>query len=335
MKTTTLRLGLVGLAVLAAWWFTRTPAPATAPGGHNHAAMATPADGGGPVTLSDQEQRRIGVTFAPVTGGDLGHHVRVVAQVTYDETRITAVSPRIEGWVDRLLVDFTGRAVRAGEPLMAVYSPMVVTTVQEIGIARRLADEVSGGGDEARAQAEGLVRSGHQRLAAWGLSSSEIERLDRGGDARTVMLRSPVSGVVVEKNVVAGQRIMPGDALYRIADLGVVWLEGEVFEQDLASAKVGLEVTAEFQALPGVERKGRITYVYPMLNPETRTGRIRVALANPGLTLKPGMFATIRFTTPARAVLSVPRSAVLSTGARNLVFLKRADGRFTPTDVVP
>lgn len=329
-----LRAGLVVLAAGAAWWFTRTPAPAAAPSGHNHAAMATAENGGGPVALDDEEQRRIGVTFAPVESGDLGHKVRVVAQVTWDETRVTAISPRIEGWVDRLLVDFTGRTVRAGEPLMAVYSPMVVTTVQEIGIARRLAGEVSEGSSDARTQAEGLVHSGHQRLAAWGISAADIDRLEQGGDVRTVLLRSPVNGVVVEKNVVAGQRIMPGDALYRIADLSTVWLEGEVFEQDLASAKVGLQVTAEFQALPGVERTGRITYVYPMLNPETRTGKIRVSLANPGLQLKPGMFATIRFTTPAQAVLSVPRSAVLSTGARNLVFLKRADGRFTPTDVV-
>jgi hypothetical protein len=173
-----LRAGLVLVAVGAAWWFTRTPAPAAAPSGHNHAAMATAEHGGGPVTLDAEEQKRIGVTFAPVTAGDLGHKVRVVAQVTWDETRVTAVSPRIEGWVDRLLVDFTGRSVRAGEPLMAVYSPMVVTTVQEIGIARRLAGEVAEGSAEARAQAEGLVHSGHQRLAAWGISSADIDRLE-------------------------------------------------------------------------------------------------------------------------------------------------------------
>lgn len=330
-----LRLGLVAAAVAAAWWFTRTPAP-SAPAGHNHGATASAAGGGGPVELNDGEQQRIGITFAPVAVGELGHNVRVVAQVTWDETRVSAVPARLEGWVDRLLVDFTGRVVRAGEPLMAVYSPMVVTAIQELGIARRLSGEVTGGSDEARARAEGLVQAGHQRLASWGITSDEIARMEKdGGDPRTVLLRSPVSGVVVEKNVVAGQRIMPGDALYRIADLSVVWLEGEVFEQDLGSARVGLEVTAEFQALPGVERRGRITYVYPMLNPETRTGRIRVELANPGLQLKPGMFATIRFTTPSESVLSVPRTAVLSTGARNLVFLKRADGRFTPTDVVP
>ena len=162
-----------------------------------------------------------------------------------------------------------------------------------------------------------------------------IARLESTGVApRTLTLRAPVSGVVIEKNVLDGQRVMAGDVLYRIADLSVVWLEGEVFEQDLGAARIGQEVTAEFQALPGTPRTGRITYVYPTLDPQTRTGRIRVAFANPRLELKPGMFATIRFETRATGpVLSVPRSAVLSTGARNLVFLKRPDGMFTPTDV--
>jgi Cu(I)/Ag(I) efflux system membrane fusion protein len=331
-----LRAGLVAAAVVAAWWFTRRESapPATA-AGHQHGA-APAGDSSAPVYLNDQDQRRIGVTFAPVLESRLGHNVRIVAQVTYDETRVTAVSPRIEGWVDHLFVDFTGREVRAGEPLLTVYAPMVVTTLEEIRLARRLASDVAGGTPDARAQAERLVESGHRRLLAWGIPESEIQRMEAAGDAaRNVTLRAPASGVVLEKNVLAGQRIMPGDALYRIADLSVVWLEGEVFEQDLTAGRVGQQVIVEFQALPGVERTGRITYVYPTLNPETRTGRVRVALSNPGLTLKPGMFATIRFTTPSsQAVLSVPRSAVLSTGARNLVFLKRPDGMFTPTDVV-
>ena len=331
-----LRVGLVAAAVVAAWWFTRRQPPPAAPAGHQHGA-APAADSAAPVHLSDQDQRRIGVTFAPVVESRLGHNVRIVAQVTFDETRVAAVSPRIEGWVDHLFADFTGREVRAGEPLLTVYAPMVVTTLEEIRLARRLAADVAGGSTDARTQAERLVESGHRRLLAWGIPESEIRRMEEAGDAaRDVTLRAPVSGVVLEKNVLAGQRIMPGDALYRIADLSVVWLEGEVFEQDLTAGRVGQEVVAEFQALPGVQRTGRITYVYPTLNPETRTGRVRVALSNPGLTLKPGMFATIRFTTPStQAVLSVPRSAVLSTGARNLVFLKRADGMFTPTDVVP
>jgi Cu(I)/Ag(I) efflux system membrane fusion protein len=331
-----LRVALVLAALGVTWFFTRrAPAPSRDAGGHQHGG-APAGDSVQPVHLSDRAQQRIGVTFAPVTASRLGHNVRIVAQVTYDETRVVAVSPRIEGWVERLYVDFTGRQVRAGEPLLTVYAPMVVTTLEELRLARRLAGDVAGGTTDARAQAERLVQSGHRRLLAWGIPASEITRLLEGGDsARTVTLRSPASGIVLEKNVLAGQRIMPGDPLYRIADLRVVWLEGEVFEQDLTAGRVGQEVTAEFQALPGAERHGRITYVYPTLNPETRTGRVRVTLDNPGFTLRPGMFATIRFTTPgAQAVLSVPRSAVLSTGTRNLVFRKRADGMFTPTDVV-
>jgi Cu(I)/Ag(I) efflux system membrane fusion protein len=150
---------------------------------------------------------------------------------------------------------------------------------------------------------------------------------------RTITLRSPYGGVVVEKRVLAGQRIMPGDVAYRIADLTRVWLEGEVFERDLPTVRLGLPVAADFAALPGQSRTGKIDYVYPTVNPETRTARIRVELANPGLTLKPGMYATIRFSAPTDSVLSVPRSAVLATGERNFVFVRDAQGRFVPHQV--
>jgi len=159
----------------------------------------------------------------------------------------------------------------------------------------------------------------------------EIRRVETTGSLhRTVTLRSPYAGVVVEKPVLAGQRIMPGDVAYKIADLSRVWLEGEVFERDLPAVRLGLTVSADFTALPGVVREGRVTYVYPTVNPDTRTARIRVELRNPGLALKPGMYATIRFAAPTDSVLSVPRSAVLATGERNLVFVRGADGRFVP-----
>jgi Cu(I)/Ag(I) efflux system membrane fusion protein len=139
---------------------------------------------------------------------------------------------------------------------------------------------------------------------------------------------------VLEKSVQQGQRVMAGDALYRIADLSVVWLEGEVFEQDLPLLHVGTEVVATFQALPGVERRGRIGYVYPTLNPETRTARVRVELSNRDLSLKPGMYGTLMFTGESTKGLSVPRSAVLATGKRNLVFLKGQGNRYEPREVV-
>lgn len=333
------RLGLVALALTlagaggVAYWVTREAAPTAGPAGHAHGAVP----GGGeamPVTLGPRDQARIGVTFAPVLRAPLGLSVRTVAQVAYDETRVSIVAPLIEGWVDRLFVNFTGQAVRPGEPLFSIYSPMVVTAQQELLLARRLAGDLSGGTPEARQSARDLLESSRRRLEYWGVPRDEIRRVEETGEVRrTVTLRSPYGGVVVEKPVLAGQRIMPGDVVYRIADLSRVWVEGEVFERDLPAVRIGLRVTAEFTALPGVIREGRVTYVYPTVNPETRTARIRVALSNPDAVLKPGMYATIRFSALTDSVYSVPRSAVLATGERNFVFLRGGDGRFVPTPV--
>lgn len=287
-----------------------------------------------PVTLGPRDQARIGVTFAPVVRAPLGLSVRTVAQVSYDETRVKTVAPLIEGWVDQLFVNFTGQAVRPGDPLFTIYSPMVVTAQQELLLARRLVGDLSGGTPEATQSARDLLESSRRRLQYWGVPEDEISRVEETGEVRrTVTLRSPYEGVVVEKAVLAGQRIMPGDAAYRIADLSQVWVEGEVFERDLPAVQKGQRVTAEFTALPGVVREGRVTYVYPTVNPETRTARIRVALSNAGAVLKPGMYATIRFSASTESVHSVPRSAVLATGKRNFVFVRGSDGRFVPTAV--
>ncbi|HEX6670231.1 MAG TPA: efflux RND transporter periplasmic adaptor subunit [Gemmatimonadales bacterium] len=330
-----LRLAVLALALGAAggvaFWATRASVPADEAAGHAHGA----APGGSeamPVTLAPRDQGRIGVTFAPVVRAPLGLSVRTVAQVSYDETRVKTVAPLIEGWVDQLFVNFTGQAVRTGEPLFTIYSPMVVTAQQELLLARRLVGDLSGGTPEARQSARDLLESSRRRLQYWGVPQEEIERVEETGEVRrTVTLRSPYGGVVVDKPVLAGQRIMPGDVAYKIADLSRVWVEGEVFERDLPAVRIGLRVTAEFAALPGIVREGRLTYVYPTVNPETRTARIRVTLANPGSVLKPGMYATIRFSAPTDSVYSVPRSAVLATGERDFVFVRARDGRFVPT----
>jgi len=326
---------LVAAALLTAWYFTRSaPAPAGQPQGHQHGAMT--GDSARPVTLSERDQQRIGVTFAPVALAPLERTVRVVAQVTYDETRVVTVTPRFDGYVERLLADFTGQQVKAGDLLLELYSPMVAATAEELGVATRLADEVSEGPEESRASAARLVEAARQRLIAWNVPAAQIEHVEEhGAPLRAVQVRAPIGGVILDKNVLLGQRVMEGESLYRIADLSMVWIEGEVFEQDLPAVRVGQEVQAEFQALPGVVRTGRITYLYPTLSLETRTGRIRVALPNPGLQLKPGMFATLRFPAAVSGpVLTIPRSAVLSTGERNLVFVRSPDGRFTPVDIM-
>lgn len=310
---------------------TRSP---TAGAGHEHTAIAG-ADAPQPVMLLGDEADRIGVTYASATLGPLSREVRTVGQVTFDETRVRTISPRIEGWIERLHVDVTGQFVRAGAPLFAIYSPMVVATEEELLLARRLERDVESGTDDARASAADLVAAARRRLTNWDVPASEIARIERTGQIqRTVTLVAPVSGFITEKNVLQGQRVMAGDALYRIADLSAVWIEGEVFEQDLPSIRLGQRAAAVLQALPGQEFTGRIAYIYPTLDPDTRTARVRVELANAGYRLKPGMYATLRLSGAVRpSAISVPRSAVLVTGERSLVFVRRADGMLEPREV--
>ena len=332
-----LRLGLFALLLAAAgagsYLLTRKPAGA-APAGHAHGAAAV-TDTARDVMLSAANQKKIGVVFAQATLAPLARSVRTVGLVTYDETQVETIAPLVDGLVDRLYVNFTGQAVRRGDALLSIYSPMVVSTAQELVLAKRLRDDVAGGTPDAVRGAEDLLESARRRLLYWNVPPAEVERLERTGEIRkNVTLRSPVNGVVIEKAVLPGQRIMAGEAVYKIADLGIVWLEGQVFEQDLPAVRLGQQVTAEFQALPGEVRAGRITYIYPTLDPETRTARVRVVLANADLHLKPGMYATFRFDAPTPPVISVPRSAVLSTGKRDLVFVRNADGTLAPREVI-
>ena len=288
-----------------------------------------------PFQLDSANLRRIGVTFAPVTSERVTRTVRVVGLVKEDETRVRTITSRVDGFVERLDADFTGRLVRAGEPLLGLYSPEIVAAETELLLAVELERAIGAGDPDAKASASRSVEASRQRMRLWQVPEDVVARIERTGVVeRVVSLRSAYDGFVVEKNVVQGQRIMAGDPLYRLADLGVVWFEGEVYEQDLSLVRLGGAVTATFQALPGVERTGRVTYVYPTVDPATRTARIRVELRNPDLSLKPGMYGLLQFDTRLNEGLSVPRSAIVATGTRNLVFVKLADGRFEPREVV-
>ncbi len=336
--TRNLRAGLLAAALLGTVVFVyfmtrRRPETRTAAAGHRARGCIgrqRPArDAHGPGPESHRRHLRRG-DHGPAAAGSAhrgtGHLRR--------DTRVATVALKVDGWVERLLVNETGQPVRRGEPLLELYSPMLVSAEQELLVARRLTADLAGGTGSAQAGAGDLLESARRRLGYWDVPESEVARLERTGVVgRTVAFAAPVSGVVVEKLVLPGQRVMAGEPLYKIADLGRVWLEGEVFEPDLPAARTGLAVTAEFAAMPGTSRTGHITYVYPTLNPETRTGRIRVELTNADHALKPGMYATIRFKAPTRTVLSVPRSAVLATGERNIVFVEDTSGMFTPREV--
>ncbi|MEO8564499.1 MAG: efflux RND transporter periplasmic adaptor subunit, partial [bacterium] len=267
-------IGALVAAAVVAWMFTRR---ADAPPGKTAAAGASAAQ---PVTLTPEGARRIGVTYATASLQALAGSVRTVAQVTFDETRVKIIAPKIDGWVERLYVNATGQHVSAGEPLLAIYSPMLVSAQQELLLAAQLGKEVAAGGDVARAGANDLRDAARRRLLYWDIGPAQIAELERTGAVqKTLVLRSPVSGFVVEKNVLGGQKTMAGDALFKIADLSTVWLEGEVFERDLTSVRIGASVTVDLESLPGEHPTGRISYIYPTLTTETRTARVRVVLA--------------------------------------------------------
>jgi Cu(I)/Ag(I) efflux system membrane fusion protein len=309
-----------------------------------HAAM-TAATGAGvdtaagldrePVHLTLEQARAIGVTYTVVQRGLLARRVRTVGQVVPAEPGLADVTPKIDGYVEALFVNATGVPVRRGEPLLTLYSPMLVAAQQELLTARRLAASVDSTETEAWRSAQELVAASRRRLAYWDISVEQIARLEATGEVtKTLTLRAPFDGVVLEKMVVAGQAVMPGMKLYRLADLSTVWIEGEVFEQDLALIRRGAPARAELAAYPGRSFPGRVSFVWPVVTEASRTARVRVELLNRAGLLKPGMYATLLFEVLlGRDVLSVPAEAVVMTGERNLVFVVRQDGALEPREV--
>ena len=305
--------------------------------GHDHSAMSAGSDEPQMVSLSADGARRIGVTFATVTKGSLPRTVRTVGFVVYDETRLTSVNPKIEGWVERLFVDFTGAPVRAGQALLEVYSPALVTAQEELLLARDLLQKAQdAGGERSRENAEDLLEAARRRLAYWDISQEVIRAIEeRGTVSRTLTLEAPTSGVVVEKNVVEGARIMPGMELFQVADLSRVWVDAEVFEKDLSLVRQGQHGMVSFETFPGETFHGSVTYIYPTVSPSSRTGRVRLELTNPGLRLKPGMYAQVELQgVGGDETLLVPRSAVLQTGERSMVFHRMSNGQLHPMEVV-
>jgi len=330
---------LIAIAAVATaalvWRFAGRSSATVSPAGHQHDVATPPAgDTGRSVTLGPTDQRLIGVTFAPVESAPMTHRVRTVGIVSYDESGLTTVTTKVEGWVERLRVDFTGQRVERGQILLDLYAPTVVAAQEELLLGHRLLRELGAGTAEARKSAEELIAASRRRLEYWDVPAEVIARAESSGaPARAFPVRSEAAGFAIEKTVVAGQRVMPGDPLYRLADLRTVWIEGEVYERDLGAVRIGDAAEARFTALPGVVRHGTVSYLYPVVDANTRTARVRVALGNADLGLRPGMYATLEVAGPARPVLSIPRSAALVTGQRTLVFLKRPDGRFEPREV--
>jgi len=289
-----------------------------------------------PVHLTTEQERALGVIYTTVGRGSLARTIRTVGRIEPPESTIVDITPKVEGFVERLLVNFTGAAVRRGEPLLTLYSPMLVAAQEELLTARRLASQVDSSAGEAWINARGMLDAARRRLVYWDISDDQIEQIERTGETtKALTLVSPVNGIVLEKNVLEGQQVMPGMQLYRIADLSTVWAEGDVFEQDLQFVHTGSQAHIEVAAYPGEHVMGRVSFVYPTVDQDSRTNRVRITVANRSLRLKPGMYATIYFDVEVgNAVIAVPRQAVVVTGQRNIVFVREPNGMLEPREVV-
>jgi Cu(I)/Ag(I) efflux system membrane fusion protein len=289
------------------------------------------------VRISVDKVQKIGVRTETAAVRVLSRTIRAVGVLQANERSLYSVSPRLEGWIERLHVNATGQPVRRGQPLMEIYSPDLVATQEEYLIAWRGTQSLRDAAPEIRRSMEVLADSALQRLRNWEISEAEIQQLRREGRPRqTMVLRSPASGVVLEKAAFQGMRFMPGEMLYRIADLSTVWLIADVYEQDLTQLRVGAPVKVHMTAYPGREFAGTVSFVYPTVAQDTRTARARVELANPDGLLKPEMYAEARIESAAgggEARLSIPDSAVIDSGTRRVVLVQRDEGRFEPREV--
>jgi Cu(I)/Ag(I) efflux system membrane fusion protein len=274
------------------------------------------------VALSTEKIQKLGVKLEAVSMRELNRVVHAVGTIQINEQRLHTVSPRFEGWIERLHVNATGQPVARGQALMEVYSPELASAQAEYLIA-------------VQAGMRQLAESSLTRLRNWGIDEAQLGELNKSGQARhTMTLSAPVAGIVLEKTAVQGMRFMPGEVLYKIADLSSVWVMSDIFEQDLALIKTGQTATVKVNAYPGQEFPAKISYIYPTLNSQTRTASVRLEINNPAGLLKPGMYAEVHFATGGKTrVLAVPSSAVIDSGNRRVALVEVAEGRFEPREV--
>jgi len=288
------------------------------------------------VEIPLDKQQLMGVKTVAVSLAPLRKTLRTVGRVEYDERRLATVNAKIEGWIERLHVDYTGKYVRKGDPLAAIYSPELLATQQELLNALGWSRKVKAGGLDGMvvSDASALVDAARQRLKLWDISEAQIRRIEETGKPiRTLTIFSPVSGYVIEKMALRGSRVMPGEKLFDLADLSSVWILADVYEQDMQSINVNQSAVITLDAFPGRTFPSRIDYVYPTLAGDTRTAKIRLAISNPGGKLKPQMFAKIEVRIELGRKLVIPEDAVIDTGTRQIAYVDQGDGYFEPREI--
>ena len=289
----------------------------------------------GTVKLSDQRQQMIGVRMTEVKKQNITRTIRTVGRVEMDETRISHVHVKNSGWIENLNVDFTGKLVSKGQALFSIYSPDLVSTQQEYLIASRGQQELGKSSyPNVTRGVESLKKSALERLRLWDVTETQIEKLEKTGEvSRTITFYSHISGFVVERKALEHMFVTPDMELYTIADLSRVWLLADIYENELPNIHVGQSAKVQLSYSPGITYSGKVTYIYPTVDMNTHTAKVRLEFANPGFTLKPNMFADVDLSVEYGEHLTLPTEAVMDSGTRQLVFIARPGGYFEPREV--
>jgi len=298
-------------------------------------AGTNPADMPEHVSLSPSQVVMANVATVEVDTAPLSKEISAAGIVQYDQSRQAKVTAWVAGRIDRLYVDTVGAYVSKGRPVAEVYSPDLVSAQQEYLLALKSREQFKDSAIQAISQGgDGLVSSARQRLKLMGVKDHQIATLEKSGQPDIKLsIYTPLSGIVIEKIAVQGQYVNVGDPLFNIADLSSVWVEAEVYESDFPNIKIGQNVDITSQSYPGRTFTGKVSFIYPFLDPKTRTVKVRVKIANPGLRLKPDMFVNVSLKIPLGDALVVPAAAVMDTGKRKVAWVETRPGMFEPRDV--
>jgi membrane fusion protein, copper/silver efflux system len=285
------------------------------------------------VRIDPVTEQNMGVRLGRVEKKTLSKEIRTFGTITFDETGLYSVNTKFNGWIESLYVDFVGEKVEKGQPLFGIYSPDLLTAQQEYLIA--VQQRKGGSGGKARKETDRLLDASRTRLAYWDFTDEQIAQLETAGKIqKTITVFSPAAGVVVKKDALKGHYVKAGEHQYEIADLSTVWVDVDIYEYELPWVYKGMRAEMDLAYIPGKRYSGKVLFIYPYLDPKTRTARLRLSFSNPDDALKPGMYANIylRSTLPGKRLV-VPQEAVLDSGVKKRVFVSRGKGKFEAREV--
>lgn len=289
----------------------------------------------GAFQVTPEKQQLIGVQYGEAIYKPVFKTLRTVGRLAYDETKIAHVHSKVEGWIEQVFVDFTGKEVRKGQPLISIYSPELWQTQQEYLIALKGRNELAASPfREAVTGSESLLQAARKRLELWDISEEQIQQIEQTGKPiKALMLHAPSDGFVLTRNAYPKLRVTPETELYTVADLSTIWVIAEIYEYETPEVRTGQSAAVTLSYFPGRTFRGRVTYIYPQLDAATRTLKVRIELPNPGFALKPEMYANVELRIDYGRSVVVPQEAVMDSGAEQMVFVAHEGGYFEPRKV--